>query len=128
MQYSIFFPPFRIINKLEFIEKRNDVLVSEPLVECLECGRRQHQICNLYMDKIWPEGFTCDGCLKRKNQVRKENKFTAKKLPTNKLSNHLETRVNKFLKTNKASDCKVYIRVLSSVDKAVEVQEGMKKR
>lgn len=119
---------FRMIKKSQFTEMKNDALDLEPLVECLECGRKQHQICVLYMETIWPQGFTCDGCLKKKNQVRKENKFTAKKLPTTKLSNFLETRVNNFLKKKEANAGEVYIRVVSSTDKVVEVKGGMKTR
>ena len=118
----------RTIKKSQFTEMKNDALDLEPLVECLECGRKQHQICVLYMETIWPQGFMCDGCLRKKNQKRKENKFTAKKLPTTKLSNFLETRVNNFLKKKEAGAGEVYIRVVSSTDKIVEVKGGMKTR
>ncbi|KAK4329043.1 hypothetical protein Pmani_000575 [Petrolisthes manimaculis] len=116
------------IKKSGFSKKKNNVFVLEPLVECLECGRKQHQICVLFMETIWPQGFTCDGCLKKKSQVHKENKFTAKKLPTTKLSNFLETRVNNFLKKKEEDIGDVYIRVLSSADKIVKVIGGMKSR
>ena len=117
-----------MIKKSQFTEMKNDALDLEPLVECLDCGRKQHQICVLYMETIWPQGFVCEGCLKKKSQSRKENKFTAKKLPTTKLSNFLETRVNNFLKKKEAGAGEVYIRVVSSTDKTVEVKGGMKTR
>lgn len=78
-------------------------------VECLDCGRRMHQICVLHHETIWPSGyelafvficliivdfqnnlfsfsylnlspdsFVCDGCLKKTNKTRKENKYCAK--------------------------------------------------
>ena len=119
---------YRMIKKSQFTEMKNDALDLEPLVECLDCGRKQHQICVLYMETIWPQGFVCEGCLKKKSQSRKENKFTAKKLPTTKLSNFLETRVNNFLKKKEAGAGEVYIRVVSSTDKTVEVKGGMKTR
>ena len=107
---------------------KNDALDSEPLVECQDCGRKQHQICVLYMDALYTEGFFCDGCLKKKGQKRKENKFTAKKLSTTKLSYYLEARVNTFLKKKEAGAGEVFIRVVSSTDKTVEVKAGMKAR
>ena len=80
------------------------------------------------MEQLFAEGFFCDGCLKKKGHKRKENKFVAKKLPTTKLSNYLETRVNNFLKKKEAGAGEVYIRVVSSTDKVVEVKAGMKAR
>ncbi|MCL4122459.1 UNVERIFIED_CONTAM: hypothetical protein GTU68_034122, partial [Idotea baltica] len=120
--------PALTIKKSQFQEMKNDALDLEPLVECNDCGRKQHQICVLYMESIWPQGFTCDGCLKKKSQKRKENKFTSKRLPTTRLSNYLETRVNNFLKKKEAGAGEVYIRVVSSTDKNVEVKAGMKAR
>lgn len=118
----------RTIKKSQFQEMKNDALDLEPLVECIECGRKQHQICVLYMESIWPQGFVCEGCRKKKNMKRKENKFTSKRLPTTRLSNYLETRVNNFLKKKEAGAGEVYIRVVSSTDKNVEVKAGMKAR
>ena len=48
------------------------------MYNCLECGRKLHQICVLHVDVIWTDGFICDGCRKQKNIKKKENKFTAK--------------------------------------------------
>lgn len=107
---------------------KNDHLELEPFVDCTECGRKQHQICVLYLDTIWPGGFVCDNCLKKKTQKRKDNKFNAKRLPTTKLGIYIETRVNNFLKKKEASAGKVHIRVVSSSDKMVEVKPGMRRR
>ena len=70
---------FRIIRKDQFIREKNDKLEYESLVTCLDCGRRLHSICALYMEQIWPDGFTCDSCLRAKDAKRKENKYLAKR-------------------------------------------------
>lgn len=107
---------------------KNDHLEVEPFVDCLDCGRKQHQICVLYLENIWPAGFVCDNCLKKKGVKRKENKFNAKRLPVSKLGIYIETRVNNFLKKKEAGAGEVHIRVVSSSDKNVEVKPGMKSR
>lgn len=53
--------------------------------------------------------FTCDNCLKKKGQKRKENKFNAKRLPVTKLGTYIETRVNNFLKKKEAGAGEVAI-------------------
>ncbi|XP_063706761.1 CREB-binding protein isoform X2 [Culicoides brevitarsis] len=116
------------IKKEQFKEMKNDHLEVEPFVDCLDCGRKQHQICVLYLESIWPGGFVCDNCLKKKNVKRKENKFSAKRLPVSKLGIYIETRVNNFLKKKEAGAGEVHIRVVSSSDKNVEVKPGMKSR
>lgn len=116
------------IKKDQFKEMKNDHLEVEPFVDCLDCGRKQHQICVLYLEQIWPGGFVCDNCLKKKQVKRKENKFNAKRLPVSKLGIYIETRVNNFLKKKEAGAGEVHIRVVSSSDKNVEVKPGMKSR
>jgi hypothetical protein len=96
---------------------KNDHLEQEPFVVCSDCGRKQHQICVLHHDQIWPIGFCCDNCFKMKGAKRKENKFCAKKLPTSKLGIYIETRVNNFLKKKEAGAGEVHIRVVASSDK-----------
>ncbi|CAH2244092.1 jg5105, partial [Pararge aegeria aegeria] len=120
--------PQTIIKKDQFKEMKNDHLEQEPFVDCLDCGRKQHQICVLHHDQIWPIGFCCDNCLKKKGAKRKENKFSAKKLPTSKLGIYIETRVNNFLKKKEAGAGDVHIRVVASSDKIVEVKPGMRTR
>ena len=69
------------IPKTKFERKRNDDKDPEPLIACIECGRKNHEICVLHRPEIYKEKFTCEMCLKAKNGSRKENKFTAKTLP-----------------------------------------------
>ncbi len=72
--------------------------------------------------------FTCDGCLRREGRRRKENKYGAKRLPTTKLGTYIEGRVNGFLRRKETGAGEVFIRVVSSSDKIVEVKPGMKAR
>ena len=72
--------------------------------------------------------FCCDGCHKKKGTKRRDNRFTAKKLPCTRLGTYIETRVNNFLRKKEAESGEVYIRVVYSGDKQVEVKPGMKKR
>ncbi|CDQ86744.1 unnamed protein product [Oncorhynchus mykiss] len=117
------------IGKDQFEKKKNDTLDPELLVECMDCGRKMHQICVLHNDTIWPLGFNCDGCLKKLNKTRRENKYAAKRLPHTKLGCYLETRVNDFLKRQSHPESgDVTIRVVHVSDKVVEVKPGMKSR
>ncbi|GFS77673.1 CREB-binding protein [Nephila pilipes] len=120
-------PPI-VIKKDQFVEMKNNHLDLEPFVHCNECGRKLHQICVLYFEPIWPEGFTCDNCLKSKGKKRKDNKFTAKRLPPTKLGNYIENRVNVYLKRRDAGAGEVTIRVVSSSEKYSEVKPEMKAR
>ncbi|KAF7204814.1 histone acetyltransferase p300 isoform X1 [Nothobranchius furzeri] len=121
--------PQTSINKDQFEKKKNDTLDPELFVECKDCGRRMHQICILHNETIWPSGFACDSCLKKTNKTRKENKYSAKRLPQTRLGSFLETRVNDFLKRQALPDSgEVFIRVVHVSDKVVEVKPGMKSR
>ncbi|TRY97269.1 hypothetical protein DNTS_020570 [Danionella cerebrum] len=118
-----------MISKEQFEKKKNDMLDSEPFVECKDCGRKMHQICVLHYDVIWPSGFICDNCLKKSGKSRKENKFSAKKLQTTRLGSYIEDRVNKYLKRQSHPEAgEVFVRVVASSDKTVEVKPGMKSR
>lgn len=116
------------IPKNQFQEAKNDHIDYEPYVDCKECGRKLHQICVVHNEAIWPEGYTCDGCLKAKGKKRKENRYTAKRLPQTKLGTFIEMRVNNYLKKKEANAGEVTIRVVSSSEKTVEVKPGMRSR
>ncbi|KPM08485.1 histone acetyltransferase-like protein 2 [Sarcoptes scabiei] len=116
------------IPKSQFVESKNDHLDLEPFVYCKDCGRKLHQICVLHHDMIWTDGFSCDACLRREGRKRKENRYTAKKLPPTKLGSFIENRVNNFLRKKECGAGEVIIRVVSSSDKIVEVKPGMKQR
>ncbi|XP_047434584.1 CREB-binding protein isoform X4 [Mugil cephalus] len=117
------------ISKDQFERKKNDVLDPEPFVECKDCGRKMHQICVLHYEVIWPSGFICDNCLKKSGKTRKENKFSAKRLQSTRLGMYIEDRVNKYLKRQNHPEAgEVFVRVVASSDKTVEVKPGMKAR
>ncbi|XP_048847008.1 LOW QUALITY PROTEIN: CREB-binding protein-like [Brienomyrus brachyistius] len=121
--------PQTMISKDQFEKKKNDMLDPEPFVECKDCGRKMHQICVLHYEVIWPSGFICDNCLKKSGKSRKENKFVAKRLQTTRLGMYIEDRVNKYLKRQNHPEAgEVFVRVVASSDKTVEVKPGMKSR
>lgn len=66
--------------------------------------------------------------MKAKGKKRKENKFSAKRLPQTKLGQYIENRVNTFLRKKETGAGEVYIRVVSSSDKYVEVKPLMRQR
>uniref|UniRef100_A0A3Q2XNR5 histone acetyltransferase n=1 Tax=Hippocampus comes TaxID=109280 RepID=A0A3Q2XNR5_HIPCM len=118
-----------MISKEQFEKKKNDMLDSEPFVECKDCGRKMHQICVLHYDIIWPSGFVCENCLKRSGKTKKENKFSAKRLQSTRLGTYIEDRVNKYLKRQNHPEAgEVFVRVVASSDKTVEIKPGMKSR
>ncbi|XP_047215364.1 CREB-binding protein-like [Girardinichthys multiradiatus] len=117
------------ISKDQFEKKKNDTLDPEPFVECKDCGRKMHQICVLHYDVIWPSGFVCDNCLRKSGKSRKENKFSAKRLQTTRLGTYIEDRVNKYLKRQNHPEAgEVFVRVVASSDKTVDIKPGMKSR
>ncbi|CAL1601790.1 unnamed protein product [Knipowitschia caucasica] len=121
--------PQTMISKDQFERKKNDVLDPEPFVECKDCGRKMHQICVLHYEVIWPSGFICDNCSKKSGKTRKDNKFTAKRLQSTRLGTFIEDRVNKYLKRQNHPEAgEVFVRVVASSDKTVEVKPGMKSR
>ncbi|XP_028670118.2 CREB-binding protein isoform X2 [Erpetoichthys calabaricus] len=121
--------PQTMISKTQFEKKRNDTLDLEPFVDCIDCGRKMHQICVLHNEFIWPSGFTCDNCLRKTGRTRKENKFSAKRLQSTRLGMYIEDRVNKFLKRQNHPEAgEVFVRVVASSDKTAEVKPGMKAR
>ncbi|KAK6015662.1 KIX domain protein, partial [Ostertagia ostertagi] len=117
--------------KDKFVQMKNNVIDYEPFEVCKYCHRKWHRICALYDKKVFPEGFICDTCRKEKSYPKPENRFMAKRLPHNKLSQFLEDRVNTFLKKALPSNPEQYeviIRTLCVQDKEVEVKPLMKSK
>ncbi|VDL87276.1 unnamed protein product, partial [Nippostrongylus brasiliensis] len=117
--------------KDKFVQMKNNVIDYEPFEVCKYCHRKWHRICALYDKKVFPEGFICDTCRKEKTYPKPENRFMAKRLPHNKLSQFLEDRVNTFLKKAMSSNPEQYeviIRTLCVQDKEVEVKPLMKSK
>ena len=99
------------------LEEKTDTIYIDTIFIYIE---NNYQIC-IYR-------FVCEGCHKKRSTKRVENRFTAKRLPTTRLGTFIETRVNNFLRKKEAESGEVYIRVVFSGDKTVEVKNGMKKR
>ncbi|KRX75413.1 Protein cbp-1 [Trichinella sp. T6] len=117
-----------MIRKEKFVMLKNNQAIYETFVTCNICSKKWHRICALHHDGIHPEGFICEKCRIKKNITLPKNKFTAKLLPQNKMSVHIENRVNKLLRNNKADDKEVIIRVLSDCNAETEVKPFMKTR
>ncbi|CAF2062752.1 unnamed protein product [Rotaria magnacalcarata] len=114
--------------KMEFSQAKNDHQEQEPMVDCIVCARRFHNICVLYHEHIWPEGYVCKTCVNQYNIKRKENRYLAHKLTMTDLANALEKRVNEFLKKDCDPDTgRVTIRVLAASDRICEVKPRLKK-
>lgn len=117
-----------IIKKDKFNKFQNDKPEPENFVNCRDCDRKFHQICVCHLDAVSPEGYICDYCLRKKNQTRKISKFTAKNLPTTKLSAHIEKNINTFLRRRHCNDINIFIRVVESSNKIFKVKPEMKKK
>ncbi|CAF5074773.1 unnamed protein product, partial [Rotaria magnacalcarata] len=113
--------------KLEFQQAKNDHQEQEPMVDCIVCSRRFHNICVLYHEHIWPEGYVCKLCVQQYNIKRKDNRYVAHKLTMTDLANALEKRVNDFLRNECDPDTgRVTIRVLAASDRVCEVKPRLK--
>ncbi|KAM7539921.1 hypothetical protein Aperf_G00000027701 [Anoplocephala perfoliata] len=104
----------------------NKEKIDEWEVQCLECGRRFHLICVLYKKDIWPDGYICKLCTQKLGRPPVRNYLNAKNLPTNKLSDFLEKKVEDLLRERNINGGVVTIRVLSSTDKLLEVRPLMR--
>lgn len=109
----------------KFSDMFNDRLTMEGYMNCSECGRKQHDICELWYDKMGKKNL-CHHC-KRDRKRKDQPPFPSKKLPKTKLGDHLEKRVRKVLKDKgiTGEDAEVTVRVVSIRDKSVNIQEGM---
>ncbi|CAF2740739.1 unnamed protein product [Rotaria sp. Silwood2] len=114
--------------KTEFQQAKNDHQEQEAFVNCIVCSRRFHNICVLYHEHIWPEGYVCKLCVQQHNIKRKENRYLAHKLTMTDLAIALEKRVNDFLRKEcDPTTGRVTIRVLAASDRVCEVKPRLKK-
>ena len=114
--------------KADFQQAKNDHQELEAMVDCIVCSRRFHNICVLYHEHIWSEGYVCKQCVGEYNIKRKDNRYLAHKLTTTDLANTLEKRVNTFLRKECDADAgRVTIRVLAASDRVCEVKPRFKK-
>ena len=121
------------VKKSQFVQMRNDHEEPETYVDCVDCGRKWHQICALHMEQIASK-FVCDTCVREKGLPAKKEmvRYSSNKLMRTQLGDFLESRVNTYLKNVASSGDhkagRVTIRILSTVDKVCEVKQMMKGR
>ncbi|KAF8357427.1 cbp-1 [Pristionchus pacificus] len=118
-----------MVAKNLFKQYKNNVIEKEPFENCKYCHRKFHKICVLYDKNVYPEGFVCNRCREYNKLDKQQNKYSAKQLAKCQLSDHLEDRVNRFIRRQLKEEGKeVIIRVLSAVTKEVEVKPMMKSK
>ncbi|KAE9415295.1 hypothetical protein Angca_002608, partial [Angiostrongylus cantonensis] len=112
-----------------FVLKSNDFVEYEPFEVCKYCHRKRHEICTLHHKKVYAGGLICNSGRKLKRYPKAENRFTARRLPHNNLSQFIEDRVNKFLRnalSNSPDQHEVIIRNFFTKDKDEEVKPLMR--
>ena len=115
----------RKVKKEEFNFATNNRVEKEEMVECEDCGRKFHQVCVLHLQNISGSKFHCSNCTPADSKTA--HRFTAKNLPTTRLSNFIEVRVENFLKRETIGTVeKVHVRVVFVGEKKVEVKPEMK--
>ncbi|XP_044481916.1 histone acetyltransferase HAC1-like isoform X2 [Mangifera indica] len=134
------------VPKTRLEKKKNDEETEEWWVQCDKCEAWQHQICALFNGRRNDGGqaeYTCPNCYISEVE-RGERKplpqsavLGAKDLPRTILSDHIEQRLFKRLKTERQERARIQgksydevpgaealvIRVVSSVDKKLEVKQ-----
>lgn len=75
-----------------------------------------HQICVLYNPSVNGDNFVCNNCDMGESETMR-TKFSARELAHNELSQHMETRLNRFLNKEKIVCPPIIIRNLFSVKK-----------
>ena len=115
----------RRVRKQDFKLAVNNRVENEAMVECEDCGRKHHQVCVLHHSSISGHKFRCFNCITIATKA--VHRFTAKNLPTTRLSNFMETRVENFLKKEGVEVGKIHIRVVFVGEKTVEVKPEMKR-
>jgi len=122
----------KVVEKSQFATKVNDANTEEPMCRCTVCGRKHHDICQLW-HKDLAKKFVCKSCRQGSDTKAKKQKhvsinpWTAQKLPKTKLGEFMEKRVRKMLKDEKATaeEQQVTVRVVSIRNKEVPVSENL---
>ncbi|ESW25404.1 hypothetical protein PHAVU_003G032800, partial [Phaseolus vulgaris] len=115
------------VSKTDLNKKENNRKCEEAWIECSKCKRWQHQICALYNDKRDLDSsaeYVCLLCCineKRKDDARVP--FDAKDLSKTMLSDHIEERLLKRLAKIGLKLPELFVRVVLSVDKQIEVKK-----
>lgn len=102
---------------------KNNHEEAESFVICKTCGRKQHQICAMYVG--CPTKFDCVRCMNKSTHQMELRKYTVNALLRTKLSRHIENRVRTYLEIENVS-AKIHVRVVSSSKKIVTVMPEMR--
>ncbi|MBV94485.1 CREB-binding protein, partial [Eschrichtius robustus] len=120
--------PQTTISKDQFEKKKNDTLDPEPAVRCstMGCGEWKREPKPKHVATLWEARGTITV---RVAWALLIGMLAERGLQTTRLGNHLEDRVNKFLRRQNHPEAgEVFVRVVASSDKTVEVKPGMKSR
>lgn len=115
-----------LIEKRLFVKKRNLERKLERFIKCENCGRLNHVICVMYLENATSSPFICRVC-KPTIAIHKPNIYRAKDIPSNRLSDFIEFRVNNFLARKKMDTGEVTIRVVASSKEITTVKPRFKK-
>ncbi|XP_047250218.1 histone acetyltransferase HAC1 isoform X2 [Capsicum annuum] len=133
------------IPKARMEKKKNDEETEEWWVQCDKCEAWQHQICALFNGRRNDGGqaeYTCPNCYiveverGERKPLPQSAVLGAKDLPRTDLSDHIEARLEKYLKEDRIKRAEregksydevpgaegLVVRVVSSVDKKLEVK------
>lgn len=111
--------------------KKSGSMKENSQLHCKECSLCWNRALLPSFEDISPSFFVCPLCRCKHGQGEMKSRFTSESLLSNTLSDFLEKRVRKLLKTEEMSVGEtatgaVRIRVLASSDKTVEVLPWMK--
>lgn len=112
------------IKKTDFKLMKNNIKGDyERTIDCIKCGRRQHEVCVRYLKGMWPNGFICKNCSTMPVDF---DEINAQRLQHTQCSKHIEDRINDFIKKTGIETGQINVRVISSCKKAVEIKSASK--
>lgn len=120
--------PERCVSKSNFIDCTNDHWQYESFVECIQCKRKVHKVCELYPDTS-DYIQMCNHCYRKKRigcLDLRHRKYSARRLPHTRMSRYIETKVNEHIRENSPSAGEVTIRVLTAYRDTILVKKEMR--
>ncbi|KAF0990936.1 hypothetical protein HZS_1386, partial [Henneguya salminicola] len=116
------------VSKSSFMYVRNNETIYEPFVICAICRKKYHRGCVMHVDVIDGCFYYCDKCFDTLKLPRRYNAFISKNLPRTHLSDYIEDRVNKAMRSE-IKDCQyINIRLICNIDKVIETRPSLVRR